>query len=106
MQETIDRLNSTDRARLKPAIGDDMLHDPKPGHSNQKSSAQSVDVQNASSVAAGKAAAIAAPAELILPADLWPPEIESRIKRPAPPNSDPKLPGRSKVSRAADLPSR
>ena len=54
MQETIDRLNSTDGARLEPAIGDDMLHNPKPGHSNQKSYTQSVDVQNASSAAAGK----------------------------------------------------
>ena len=54
MQETIDRLNSKDRRRLEPSIGEDVLHDPEPGHSNQKAASEGVDIEHASSAAAGE----------------------------------------------------
>ena len=54
MQETIDRLNSIDRRRLEPSIGEDVLHDPELGHSNQKAASEGVDIEHATSAAAGE----------------------------------------------------
>src|SRR6516162_4814734 len=54
MQETIDRLNSTDRGGLGPSIGEDVLRYPEPGHSNQKAASEGVDIEHASSAAAGE----------------------------------------------------
>jgi hypothetical protein len=54
MQETIDRLNYPDRERLEPAIDEDSPRDPEPGHRNQKPATESVDIEHASSAAAGE----------------------------------------------------
>jgi hypothetical protein len=54
MQETIDRLNSRDRGGLEPATSADTLRDPEPEHNDQKPASEDVDVEHASSAAAGE----------------------------------------------------
>jgi MFS family permease len=52
MQETIERLNSADHGGSASAMGEDTLHDPKPGHNAQKLVTEGVDIERASSAAA------------------------------------------------------
>jgi len=54
MQETIDRLNSTDRGGSEPPTGEDTLRDPEPEHNDRKSASEDVDVEHAPSAAAGE----------------------------------------------------
>jgi transcriptional regulator of met regulon len=48
MQETIERLNSTDRGGLKRAKGDDTLRDPVPQHDDQELAPEGVDAEHIS----------------------------------------------------------
>jgi hypothetical protein len=54
MQETIDRLNSTDRGGLEPAIDEDSPRDPALGQSNQEPAIEGVGIEHASAAAAGE----------------------------------------------------
>jgi hypothetical protein len=54
MQETIDRLNSADCGGPEPATGEDAPHGFEPGHIDQKPASDDVDVEHASSAAAGE----------------------------------------------------
>jgi hypothetical protein len=54
MQETIDRLNSTDRGGSEPPTGEDMLRGPEPEHNDRKPASEDADVEHASSAAAGE----------------------------------------------------
>ena len=57
IQETINRLNCTDRGGLEPTVGEDPPRDREPGHSYKKPIAEGVDIEHVSSAATGRAVA-------------------------------------------------